>query len=104
MKIKFKWFDIWIGAFYDRKKRILYICPIPMIVISIPLEPGTKEYIPKNILSHLPPNYILGYFKETCQNCAACHVVMCQRKNFCKRYETMVDRVHGHCDTFETNK
>lgn len=39
-KIKFKlffaWYDGWIGFFYDRKKKILYICfPFPMIVLSI---------------------------------------------------------------------
>ena len=41
MKIEFKWQDMWIGFYYDDKKRILYICPIPMIVIIIPF--GTKE-------------------------------------------------------------
>lgn len=33
MKIKFAWYDIWIGAFYDVKKQILYICPLPMILL-----------------------------------------------------------------------
>ena len=34
----FAWYDLWIGAYYDRIKRILYICPLPMIVIKINLE------------------------------------------------------------------
>lgn len=36
MKIKFSfffaWYDAWIGLFFDQKKRILYICPLPCCV------------------------------------------------------------------------
>lgn len=37
MKIKlfFAWYDFWIGWFYDKNKRILYVCPIPMFVIKL---------------------------------------------------------------------
>jgi hypothetical protein len=37
MKIKlfFAWYDFWIGWFYDQKKSILYICLLPMVVLSI---------------------------------------------------------------------
>lgn len=33
MRIKpiFAWYDLWVGAFYDRAKRRLYIFPVPMI-------------------------------------------------------------------------
>lgn len=29
------WYDMWIGAYWDSKKRILYICPLPMILIEV---------------------------------------------------------------------
>lgn len=37
MKIEpiFAWYDIWIGVFWDRKQRILYILLIPMLGLKI---------------------------------------------------------------------
>lgn len=37
MKIKpmFAWYDFWVGWFYDKVKRSLYIFPIPMFGIKI---------------------------------------------------------------------
>lgn len=35
MKIRFKWFDLWIGAYIDRKKRTVYICPLPCVVFIL---------------------------------------------------------------------
>ena len=36
MKIKvfIAWYDFWVGAFYDRDKKVLYICPIPCVVFK----------------------------------------------------------------------
>ncbi len=31
----FAWYDMWIGAYYDRAWRVLYVCPLPMVVIEI---------------------------------------------------------------------
>lgn len=40
MKIRllFAWYGIWVGAYWDRKSRDLYLLPIPMlgVVIHIP--------------------------------------------------------------------
>lgn len=33
--IQFLWFDVWIGAYWDRSARVLYICPLPCVVIKL---------------------------------------------------------------------
>ena len=37
MKIKFfiAWYDCWVGWFYDRQGKILYVCPLPCCVFKI---------------------------------------------------------------------
>ena len=34
------WYDLWIGAYYDRRNRTWYVCPLPCIVIKISPAPG----------------------------------------------------------------
>jgi len=42
MKIEFifKWYDFWVGIFYDKNKKWIYILPIPMIGIIIKIKNG----------------------------------------------------------------
>ena len=43
MSIKFVWYDFWIGVFWDYKKRILYVCPLPMLLITIPFRSRNEQ-------------------------------------------------------------
>lgn len=35
MRISLKWYDLWIGLYWDREKHILYFCPLPCVVVAI---------------------------------------------------------------------
>jgi hypothetical protein len=35
----FAWFDLWIGAYYDRERRHLYLLPLPCIGVCIEFRP-----------------------------------------------------------------
>lgn len=35
IKVFFVWYDIWVGAFWDKKKRSLYICLVPMVAVCL---------------------------------------------------------------------
>lgn len=39
VKLLFAWYDLWIGAYWDRKNKTLYILPIPMVGIVIQFKP-----------------------------------------------------------------
>lgn len=43
MTVKFAWYDLWIGAFYDRKARLLYVCPLPCLLFTFDLKYPTRE-------------------------------------------------------------
>lgn len=35
VRVRFCWYDLWVGAYWDRAERTLYVCPLPMLVIRI---------------------------------------------------------------------
>lgn len=35
----FAWYDLWVGAFWDRAKRRLYIFPVPTLGVVIHFNP-----------------------------------------------------------------
>jgi len=35
VRLIFAWFDLWVGAFWDRRTRRLYILPIPCVGVVI---------------------------------------------------------------------
>lgn len=39
----FAWYDLWIGLFWDRTKRRLYVLPLPCIGIVIQFEGGRSD-------------------------------------------------------------
>ncbi len=39
VQISFAWYDFWVGAYWDRKARALYICPLPTLVLRWDLAP-----------------------------------------------------------------
>jgi hypothetical protein len=39
VKLMFAWYDMWIGAFWDRKQKTLYLFPLPMIGMKIQITP-----------------------------------------------------------------
>jgi hypothetical protein len=43
VKVIFAWYDFWVGAFWDRRNRRLYLFPMPMLglVISFAQRSGT---------------------------------------------------------------
>lgn len=35
VRVAFAWYDMWVGAYWDRRTRTLYVCLLPMLLIEI---------------------------------------------------------------------
>lgn len=40
-RLFFRWYDLWVGAYYDQKLKSLYICPLPTVGIRFYWETVT---------------------------------------------------------------
>ncbi len=38
----FRWYDLWVGAYWDRTLKALYVCPLPTLGIKIQF--GLSEF------------------------------------------------------------
>jgi hypothetical protein len=38
VSIRFAWYDMWVGAYYDREKGTLYVCPLPCLLLTFARE------------------------------------------------------------------
>lgn len=43
IRLEFRWFDLWIGAYWSAKDRTLYLCPFPCVVLAIVLGSPPAE-------------------------------------------------------------
>lgn len=70
MKIQFifKWYDLWIGFFYDKNKNWIYFLPLPMVGIIIKLPIKKKKF---NCYEIWRPNIPDGGCETQCKECAA---------------------------------
>ena len=39
IRLIFRWYDFWIGAYWDHPRSVLYVFPIPMLGMRIELRP-----------------------------------------------------------------
>lgn len=35
VSVRFAWYDLWVGAYWDRKARVLYLCPLPCVLVTV---------------------------------------------------------------------
>jgi hypothetical protein len=33
--LRWRWYDLWVGAYFDRVHNVWYLCPLPTVVIEV---------------------------------------------------------------------
>ena len=73
IRFKFVWYDLWIGAYWDRQSRWLYVCPLPMCVFIIALQTAcqAKGHTWKSEGGRACPRDVSGC-SQTVYQCSRC--------------------------------
>lgn len=55
MKIRFlfAWYDLWVGAFWDRAQRRLYVLPLPCVGIVLEFAKDTTQNAARSPYRHI---------------------------------------------------
>jgi len=40
VRLLFAWYDLWVGAYWDRKARALYVLPLPCVGVVFEFQEG----------------------------------------------------------------
>lgn len=72
LNISFKWFDFWIGWFFDVRAKVLYICLLPTLPIKLWMTdhakcPNCGSAMEKTAYDISPEGYDLQWNCEVCE-------------------------------------
>ena len=61
VSLRFAWYDIWVGAFWDREKKRLYVCPLPMVLLAFQIGTPKPKFGPLKVNGKpVPPEIMDG--------------------------------------------
>lgn len=85
MKVKlfFAWYDGWIGYYWDRYERALYVCPLPWVVIKLSRPPKEEQE---------------SGVRRICKKCRA------YKRPKCRRKKTFVGKFDEGCEHFKAKE
>ncbi len=71
LSVKFAWYDLWIGFYWDRKNRVLYFCPIPMLLFVFKARREVYWCVPCSVDQLFGPRKVEVPSKGPCPDCGA---------------------------------